>query len=207
MHFIDDLPIKSFKCAFFIDFNISLTVCAEICFNLAVPNLNCLLMKSTLYLPMMALLAIMTFSCSSDTIEEDPINQTVLQKAPAPKLIEVEILELINNYRISMDLAPLHNLSIIKSVAFTHTDYMVSINQVSHDNFYKRKTSLVQNADAKKVSENVAYAYSSAQSVVKAWLNSPSHKATIEGDFTDFDISAEKNSEGKWYFTNIFIKR
>lgn len=156
---------------------------------------------------MMALFAMLTFSCSSEEIQEDNINQTILEKAPAAKVIEVEILELINNYRISTDLAPLNNLNIIKSVAFTHTDYMVSVNQVNHDNFYKRKTSLVQNASATKVSENVAYAYSSASSVVQAWLNSPSHKATIEGDFTDFDISAEKNSEGKWYFTNIFIKR
>lgn len=164
-------------------------------------------MKPTLYLPMMALLAMLTFSCSTDDFQEDKIDQTALKNAPAAKVIELEILELINNYRIGMDLAPLNNLSIIKSVAFTHTDYMVSINQVSHDNFYQRKTSLVQNASASKVSENVAYAYSSADSVVKAWLNSPSHKATIEGDFTDFDISAERNSEGKWYFTNIFIKR
>ena len=156
---------------------------------------------------MMALLAMLTFSCSSEDLQDDSINQTILEKAPEAKVIEVEILELINTYRIGTDLAPLNNLSIIKSVAFTHTDYMVSVNQVNHDNFYKRKTSLVQNASATKVSENVAYAYSSAQSVVQAWLNSPSHKATIEGDFTDFDISAEKNSEGKWYFTNIFIKR
>lgn len=164
-------------------------------------------MKPTTYLLFMALLAMLTFSCTSDNFQEDQIDQTALEKAPPAKVIEVEILELINNYRIGMDLAPLNNLSIIKSVAFTHTDYMVSLDQVNHDNFYQRKTSLVQNASATKVSENVAYAYSSAQSVVKAWLNSPSHKATIEGDFTDFDISAEMNSQGKWYFTNIFIKR
>src|SRR5690606_24144033 len=107
------------------------------------------------------------------------------------------ILELINSYRISENLSPLNNLSIIKSVAFTHTDYMVSVNQVSHDNFYKRKTSLVENVSATKVTENVAYAYSSAQSVVNAWLDSPGHRANIEGDFTDFEISAEMNSEGK----------
>ncbi len=163
-------------------------------------------MKPTTYLLFMALLAMLTFSCSSDDFQEN-IDQTLLEKAPPIKLIEVEILELINDYRIGIDMAPLNNLSIIKSVAFTHTDYMVSLNQVNHDNFFQRKTSLVQNAAATKVSENVAYAYSSAQSVVKAWLNSPSHKATIEGDFTDFDISAEMNSQGKWYFTNIFIKR
>ena len=155
----------------------------------------------------MALFAILTFSCSTDDFQEEQIDQSALEKSPPAKLIEVEILELINAYRIENELKPLYNLNIIKSVAFTHTDYMVSLNQVNHDNFFQRKTSLVHNAAATKVSENVAYAYSSAESVVKAWLNSPSHKATIEGDFTDFDISAEMNSQGKWYFTNIFIKR
>ncbi|MBO3099370.1 CAP domain-containing protein [Gelidibacter pelagius] len=164
-------------------------------------------MKISTYLPMMALLAMFTFSCSTDEFQEDKIDHVQLKNAPAPKAIELEILELINNYRIEMDLAPLNNLSIIKSVAFTHTDYMVSVNQINHDNFFQRKSSLVQNAAAMKVSENLAYAYNSAESVVNGWLKSPGHKATIEGDFTDFDISAEKNSEGKWYFTNIFIKR
>ena len=163
-------------------------------------------MKFTTYLSMVALLAMLTFSCASDDFHES-LDQTVLEKAPPAKEIELEILELINSYRISENLSPLNNLSIIKSVAFTHTDYMVSVNQVSHDNFYKRKTSLVENVSATKVTENVAYAYSSAQSVVNAWLDSPGHRANIEGDFTDFEISAEMNSEGKWFFTNIFIKR
>jgi uncharacterized protein YkwD len=66
---------------------------------------------------------------------------------------------------------------------------------------------LEQNANAKMVSENVAYAYSTAQSVVNAWINSDSHRENIEGDFTDFEVSAEQNKEGKWYYTNIFIKR
>ena len=174
--------------------------------TLVEPNFYYLLMKSKVYL-IMALCAVLNFSCSSDELKDESIEITVLQKAPMAKTIEVEILELINEYRIEKDLTPLNNLSVIKSVAFTHTDYMVSVNQVSHDNFFRRKSSLVQNAAAKKVSENVAYAYTTAPSVVKAWLNSPSHKATIEGDFTDFDISAEQNSDGKWYFTNIFIKR
>ncbi|WP_299391485.1 CAP domain-containing protein [uncultured Gelidibacter sp.] len=163
-------------------------------------------MKPTLLLPMMALIAMFTFSCSSEDIDDQKLDPSAIH-TPATKAIEVEILELINAHRIGMDLQPLNNLSIIKSVAFTHTDYMVTVNQVNHDNFFKRKESLVNNADALKVSENVAYSYTTAETVVKAWLNSPGHKANIEGDFTDFDISAEKNSEGKWYFTNIFIKR
>ncbi|MEZ4856156.1 MAG: CAP domain-containing protein [Gelidibacter sp.] len=164
-------------------------------------------MKPTLYLPVVALMALLTFSCSTEEMPSNSIDESVLLNAPAPKTIEIEILELINNHRIEMGLNPLHNLNIIKSVAYTHTDYMVEVNSVNHDNFFQRKASLQQNAGAIAVSENVAYAYSTAQSVVNAWLNSEGHRENIEGDYTDFDVSAEQNSEGKWYFTNIFIKR
>lgn len=146
------------------------------------------------------------FSCSSDDFQET-LDQSVLKETLPAKRIELEILDLINTYRVNQKLKPLNSLDIIKSVAFTHTDYMVSVNKVNHDNFYQRKSSLVKNISAVKVTENVAYAYGSAESVVNAWLNSPAHRANLEGDFTDFEISAEMNSEGKWYFTNIFVKR
>jgi len=164
-------------------------------------------MKPTKYLPLLALVALLTFSCSTEDFPEETIDSISLPVPPAAKAIEIEILELINAHRINEGLTPLINHSIIKAVAYTHTDYMVESNNVGHDNFFQRKNSLIDNASATKVSENVAYAFNSAQSVVNAWLNSEGHKNTIEGDFTDFDISAEQNEEGKWYFTNIFIKR
>lgn len=165
-------------------------------------------MKPTNCLPLLALMALLTFSsCSTEDFPEDHIDAISLQYAPAPKQIEIEILELINEHRIGLGLNTLNSLNIVKSVAFTHTDYMVEVNNISHDNFYQRKNSLVQNANAKVVSENVAYAYSTAQSVVNAWINSDSHRENIEGDFTDFEVSAEQNKDGKWFYTNIFIKR
>ena len=165
-------------------------------------------MKPTTYMPVLALMALLAFSsCSTDSFPDDSIDLVSLQNAPPSKEIEIEILELINEHRIGLGLNSLQSLDIVKSVAFTHTDYMVETNSVNHDGFYQRKISLEQNAKAKAVSENVAYAYSTAQSVVKAWLNSESHRETIEGDYTDFEVSAEQNNDGKWYYTNIFIKR
>ncbi|MBO6881010.1 MULTISPECIES: CAP domain-containing protein [Winogradskyella] len=164
-------------------------------------------MKVTKLLPFMAIVALLGFtSCSTDSID-DQINAIEVPVAPQAKQIEIEIMELINAYRINEGLSPLNDHSTVKAVAFTHTDYMIEEENVSHDNFFQRKQSLQLNANANIVSENVAYGFSSAASVVNAWLNSPSHKENIEGDYTDFDISAEQNSEGKWYFTNIFIKR
>lgn len=165
-------------------------------------------MKAKKLMPLLAIVALLGFtSCSTDSAAEDKINSIEVPLAPEAKLIEIEIMELINAHRINEGLNPLQDHSTVKAVAFTHTDYMIEVNNVSHDNFFQRKQSLQLNANANIVSENVAYGFSSAESVVNAWLNSPSHRENIEGDFTDFDISAEKNNEGKWYFTNIFIKR
>ncbi|WP_425075580.1 CAP domain-containing protein [Psychroserpens sp. S379A] len=164
-------------------------------------------MKPTKFLPLLVLIAMLSFSCSTEELPDETIENIELVEAPEAKLIEIEILELINAHRINLGLNALNNHNTIKAVAYTHTDYMVEVDNVSHDNFFQRKNSLEQNASATRVSENVAYAFSSAQSVVNAWLNSEGHRANIEGDFTDFDVSAEQNSQGKWYFTNIFIKR
>lgn len=164
-------------------------------------------MKLPTMLPAMALIALLSFSCSTDSIEEDKIEAITSTYVPQTKVIEIEILELINDHRISLGLNVLNNMSTIKAEAFGHTDYMVVNNVVSHDNFYQRKQNLVKKVGATRVGENVAYAYSSAESVVNAWLNSAGHKEVIEGDYTDFDIAAEKNAEGKWYYTNIFVKK
>ena len=164
-------------------------------------------MKPSLKLPLLVLFAAFTFSCSTNSIDEnaDALNKSLV--VPKAKTIEIQILELINNHRLSVGLNPLENMDLIKSQAYNHTEHMVIENQVSHDNFFERSNFLKTNAGAKIVSENVAYGYTHAESVVNAWLKSESHKENIEGDFTDFDISAEQNSEGDWYYTNIFIKR
>jgi uncharacterized protein YkwD len=165
-------------------------------------------MKATKLWPFLAIVGMLTFSsCATDTLAVDEINAIDIPATPKAKQIEIEIIELINAYRINEGLNPLNNHNTVKAVASTHTDYMVVVNHISHDNFFQRKQSLQANASANIVSENVAYGFNSAESVVSAWLNSPSHLDNIEGDYTDFDVSAEQNNEGKWYFTNIFIKR
>ena len=165
-------------------------------------------MKLFTKLPVLVLMAFFALSsCTSDSIDDNAEAMKMSLKTPEPKAIELEILELINNHRLSMGLNPLEDMQIIKSVAFSHTDYMVDKDEVSHHNFFTRSDYLKSNAGAKKVSENVAFGYSSAESVVKAWIRSDAHKHNLEGDFTNFDVSAEMNEDGRWYFTNIFMKK
>jgi len=164
-------------------------------------------MKLPTLLPAMALIALLSFSCSTDSIEEDKIESITSSFVPQTKVIEIEILELINNHRLSIGLDVLNGMGTIKAQAYGHTDYMIDKSVISHDNFLQRKANLTNSEGASRVGENVAYAYSSSESVVNAWLNSEGHRNVIEGDYTDFDIFAKKDESGKYYYTNIFIKK
>ena len=116
-------------------------------------------MKLLIKLPLLVLLTVFSFSCSTDSIDDnaDAISESLV--VPQAKPIEIQILELINNHRLSVGLNPLENLDLIKAQAYSHTEHMVSENTVSHDNFYVRSNYLKANAGAKVVSENVAYGY------------------------------------------------
>ena len=165
-------------------------------------------MKLFSKMPLMVLLGVFTlFSCSTDSFDDNVDTLEISLVDTQTKAIELEILDLINEHRLSLGLNSLEDMSIVKSVAYSHTDYMVDNDIVSHDNFYTRSDYLKSNIGAKKVSENVAYGYGTAEGVVNAWIKSESHKANLEGDYTNFDISAEKNADGRWYYTNIFIKK
>jgi uncharacterized protein YkwD len=164
-------------------------------------------MKLPTKLSVLALMALLTFSCSTDSVEEERIDAITNSYVPQTKMIEIEIMELINDHRIENGLAALEEMGNIKAEAFSHTQYMIDNNEMSHDNFITRKNNLEYSVGAIRVGENVAYGYGYAGSVVMAWLNSPGHKAVLEGDYTNFDISAEQDDEGRWYYTNIFVKK
>lgn len=119
---------------------------------------------------------------------------------------ELETMVLINDHRVGMGLVPLKIDNYISYKSEEHTRYMISNNMASHNDFVSRSENLISTLGAKTVGENVAYNYSTPQAVVKAWLNSPTHKENIEGDYTHFGISIRPNSSGKNYYTNMFVK-
>ncbi len=156
---------------------------------------------------LVVLCALVLTSCSSSNEIELAENTPEVTTTISEKAIESDILSRINDYRVSNGYSPLGKLQTIKTQTNNHTNYMIDKNEVSHDFFYQRKEYLTKNASAVGVGENVAYGYSSAESVVNAWIKSEGHKKNIEGDFTHFDVTAEKSADGKWYFTNIFVKK
>jgi uncharacterized protein YkwD len=157
----------------------------------------------------LVLLTTILFSCAK---EEDGVyfneNSEVVNTKVAYSPMESEIVSLVNAHRTSLGLKALNTLNIVSGVADGHTEYMIEAGQVSHDNFAQRAQTLMSEAGAKTVGENVAYGFSTAEGVVKGWLNSDGHRKIIENpDYTHFGISMETSTDNRNYYTNIFIKK
>ena len=144
-------------------------------------------------------------SCSSDSESANEPIETA--KSYTHSAIELELLDEVNAYRVSVGLNPLQIIEHISYKSSEHNDYMLATHTVTHEGFEERKSNLQEVLGAYRVGENVAYAYSSAQSTVNAWVNSPSHKANLEGDYTHFGASIKTDEQGRKYYTNMFIKK
>ena len=165
------------------------------------------LLKSNLLLLVAVVLTMSACSNEDDGIYFDKVNQISELKVEYSE-IELEILDLINNYRSERGLNELQTLDFISTIAKTHTTYMLETGLVNHDNFPERNEKLVTTVGAKNVGENVAYGYYSAQGVFDAWIASEHHREIIENDsYTHFGISTECNTTGRNYFTQMFIKK
>ena len=166
--------------------------------------------QSTQKFLMLFFCAMTIMSCSKDNLEEkveiyNPISQDSEDFIYTE--VELEVLNRINEYRLESGLEELVPLPEASREAANHTDYMIEVGEVSHDNFPERFNNLVRTTGAIAVSENVAFGYRTADAVFTAWLNSESHKANIVGDYTHFGISVKENDENRSYFTNIFLKK
>jgi uncharacterized protein YkwD len=118
-----------------------------------------------------------------------------------------EILLLVNDHRATLGLDAIkRDQQYASAYAVDHTMYMIDVNNINHDNFVERSKAL-KDRGAKKVAENVAYGYSSADKVVNAWLNSPGHRRVIEGDYTHSGFGVLQNNEGHYYYTQLFYRK
>lgn len=165
-------------------------------------------LKSTL----LALVVLVTLTMCSKTEavgDESAINDPVLENEKLtvdPSSIESELIELVNDHRASVGASALVVSSSSYVHAKDHNDYMISKNKLSHDNFEARANKIATEIDAIQVSENVARFYTSAEGTLEGWLDSDSHKNTLEGDFTHTTLSVQLDKQGRPYFTQIFMK-
>jgi uncharacterized protein YkwD len=118
-----------------------------------------------------------------------------------------EVLTLINEHRASIGIDVINiGTQFSSAYAVEHTNYMIDMSQINHDHFGVRSAAL-QSTGAYQVGENVAYGYSTPEAVVSAWLNSPSHRDNIEGNYTHTGFGIKRCTESNtYYFTQLFYK-
>ncbi|KGP63175.1 transporter [Legionella norrlandica] len=122
--------------------------------------------------------------------------------------IQNEILVYINNYRQQHGLSPLKMDNYMVKEAKKHSIDMANHTIPFGHKYFKKRIdrlhALIKNSNAG--AENVAYNYKNAQDVVKNWLRSPGHKRNIVGNYDLTGIGIARDSKGKIYFTQIFLK-
>ena len=165
-------------------------------------------MKAKMFRALLPLAIVFTMvSCSSDSSESASTDKKIVTTYDYND-VELNLVTLINNYRQSKGLRTLEVINHISFKSQEHNIYMIDNNVVNHDYFQQRSDNLIRVLGAEKVAENIAYNYQTAESAFTAWMNSPAHKANIEGDFTHFGVSVSTDpNTGKKYYTNMFMKK
>ncbi|MEO0525620.1 MAG: CAP domain-containing protein [Bacteroidota bacterium] len=143
-------------------------------------------------------------ACSTESV--DPAFEEVVPEAVNIVTIEQELLAIVNSHRTSLGQNALAYSSIAYPYASAHTDYMISKGSLSHDNFSARASGISSEVNAETVAENVAKDYADASQAFQGWLDSSSHKKTMEGDFTHTAVSVKKDGDGNLYFTQLFYR-
>lgn len=132
----------------------------------------------------------------------------VAQSTVNTAAIETSVFQQINQYRASQGLSALTRNSAIDTQARTHSQNMASGKVAfGHDGFQQRiqATGIAYTAAA----ENVAYnqgASDPATQAVQGWLKSSGHLANIKGNYNLTGVGVASNSQGKIYFTQIFLR-
>ncbi len=160
-------------------------------------------MKMSLRYTIMVCFVLLATSCTKETYEEEP---GIIPEAENAVDVEQELLNVVNEHRVSLGYNALEHSSIAQKYANEHTDYMISKGSLSHDNFSSRASNISTEVNAEYVGENVAKDYNTAFEAFEGWLRSSSHKKTMEGEFTHTAISVKKDASGNLYFTQLFYR-
>ena len=125
---------------------------------------------------------------------------------PSPTAYDEEILRLVNAHRASIGKPALLMNQTIWEHANRHSqDMAANIVPFGHDGFDARIAAIrAVLGPGGSGAENVAMGYTSAASVVSAWLGSSGHRANIEGNATRTGVSAVRSGAGVWYYTQVF---
>jgi len=117
----------------------------------------------------------------------------------------------VNQYRAEQGLPPLALDPQISEIARRHSiDMAANRVEFGHAGFEGRVQAIARTVPYRSAAENVAYNQGYPDPVAQAvegWINSPGHRVNMEGQFDLTGIGVFRTPEGKYYFTQIFVRK
>lgn len=149
------------------------------------------------------------------SIEKSPLPQALprtLQRAASSTLATLErsVFQKINQYRQQKGLSALSLNSTITQQARQHSQAMANSRVLSHGGFSGRVQVIRRSIPLTGAAENVAFNKGFGDPATQAfngWINSPGHLRNIMGNYNLTGVGVARNTQGEFYFTQIFIKR
>lgn len=152
---------------------------------------------------LLCVLPLLLATCS----ENDPV-------APTTPYADTEqqVWDLVNRHRAGLNptVAILAMHDVITREARKHSEEMAANKSpFNHDGFQARIMAISAVLAVERGGENIAmnrgFPDPGAQAMT-GWLNSPPHRANIEGEYTHTGVGVAKSADGSVFFTQIFIK-
>ena len=148
-------------------------------------------------------LLLLLFVCATCN-DPDVVNPDVLTYEQS--VLEKNLVQIINDYRIHHNLMIVSSVDHISALAYEHNLWMIETHVFNHDYFQIRADNILLVLDAERVGEILAYNYQTNSSALSAWISSPSHKNILDDNrfgyiglaITQDTITARK------YYTVIF---
>lgn len=118
---------------------------------------------------------IIKFFISLFSFRKKPLELEKIYEDYSISSFDLEVINLINEYRFSNNLSILKLNNKLCSISYTHSKRMAFLEKASHDGFVTRANHFPKN----KVGEVIGYGYSNPKSLVNAWKKSPSHNEAL----------------------------
>lgn len=109
-----------------------------------------------------------------------------------------------NTVRLDHDLEKLREKGCVDRFADRQAKKMAAQGEMFHQDLSK----VLDACGLSLVGENVAVGFTKAGTLLKAWMDSPGHRANIlDGRYRQLGVGARKSDDGVWYVAQVFGRK
>ncbi|WP_370614744.1 CAP domain-containing protein [Mumia sp. Pv 4-285] len=132
------------------------------------------------------------------------VARTATSVPPGPRRYERRVVRHTNRARRAHDMKALRRNACLDLYAQRSADRIARSGRLTHQNLRP----VLRRCGGWKVGENIAYGYQWPRWVVRAWMNSPGHRANIlERRYRRIGVGVRADSNGTVWVSQVFAYR